>query len=134
MLHVASNWSYLMSLMYGLLFSSFQAQGREVIITTEGPLPVQVDGEPWGVKENCRIRISLRGQALMLAPANGTPALLRHVNSSLTRTLEDVLHWGSAQGILQPAQRDALLTEFSKRYSKLVPASAYYNPAPADED
>jgi hypothetical protein len=52
----------------------------------------------------------------------------------MTKTLYDVLHWAMDSKVINEHQRDLLITEFSKRYNKLVPSSSYYEPLPADDD
>jgi len=100
------------------------AQGKHLLIRTRGPLPFQVDGEPWGVKRACEVHVSLRNQALMLSPSTD------ELEGSMSSTLADVLFWAEQRKVLDSRQRTVILKEFARRHGQVVPSSAFYKPLP----
>jgi hypothetical protein len=120
------------------------AQGRSVVIRARGPLPFQIDGEPWGVKVGCEVSVSLRGQSLMMTPAEddaaaevaeaGAPGAAAGVGPSATATLRSVLMWAQQHGVVTEQQGRTLLTEFARKHGQLRPSnSAFYQALPAGE-
>jgi len=103
------------------------AQGRRAVIRTEGPLAFQVDGEPWGVKRNCEVVVTHRCQSFMLAPTTDEK------EESIVQTVYDVLNWAEHTSLVSPRQRFAILAEFSRRYSRIAPASSFYAPLSAEQ-
>lgn len=70
-------------------------------------MPVQIDGEPHR-QPPCEIRISCRGQALVLRRTQDRA-------DGIKTTVDDSLHWATTQGIISEDQREFLLTDILKR-------------------
>lgn len=98
------------------------AQGRHIIVRTQGPLPFQVDGEPWGVKSACEVHVSLRTQTLMLTPAADEK------ESAVVSAFSNLMHWAEETRVITDAQKATLMREFAKRHAKIAPSSAFYQP------
>lgn len=120
------------------------AQGRSAVVRTRGPLPIQVDGEPWGVKTSCEVHVTLRGQSLMMTPAEddaaaevaGTaaPGAATAAAPSATATLRTVLMWAQEQGVLSEQQGRVVLTEFAKKHGQVMPSNKdFYRAIPDAE-
>ncbi len=107
----------------GLTNPTRLAQGSHVIIRTHGPLPFQVDGEPWGVKRACEVHVSLRTQSLMLSPS------ATETERNLIATFADVLHWAEQRQIVDSKQKAVVMKEFARRHGKIMPSSWFYRSA-----
>lgn len=114
------------------------AQGRKLEVEIMGKLPLQIDGESWGVRENCRVVVELRTQSLMIVPLHSGPTqsqgdnigyspLTQEIN--ITDMLHEVIQSNIRTGSLSPAQSSRLLIDFTKKYTKAAPSSHFYQPS-----
>ena len=94
----------------GLARSVRLGQGSQVQITCKRPMNLQVDGEPWALKEPSVVNIDHLNQALMLRPSEANNASHRSIAE-----ITAVLDMAEASQVISPAQRLALLREFANR-------------------
>jgi len=87
------------------------AQGKHIIIRTKGPLPFQVDGEPWGVRENCEIHLDRRNQAVMMTPHRDVPSFRTQEVLSVCSKMEHL-------GLMSPEASQFFIREYSRRFCK----------------
>lgn len=107
----------------GLALPARLGQGDHVLIRTRGPLPIQIDGEPWGIHAQSEIVVTLRTQSMMLTPAKSGSEVTHH---EVTRAVLDVLFWAEREKVINSRQRLVIAREYAKRHSEIVPASGFY--------
>eukprot|EP00812_Abedinium_dasypus_P006430 NODE_1812_length_1058_cov_225.291127.p1 GENE.NODE_1812_length_1058_cov_225.291127~~NODE_1812_length_1058_cov_225.291127.p1 ORF type:complete len:306 (-),score=107.85 NODE_1812_length_1058_cov_225.291127:123-1040(-) len=80
------------------------AQANSVTMVTTASLPVQIDGEPFKLERATTVDISWKSQALMLEKVPG---------DDISAT--EIVEWALQRGIVNAAQRSALLAEIASR-------------------
>lgn len=106
---ICGTW-HLGKLQMGLSSPRRLAQGQSIRIHTDSAFPVQIDGEPW-IQEPGILEISHHGQAFMLKRTAEEP--LGHAAAIMVDVLEDA----ECKGLINAAQKRALLQEVALRLS-----------------
>jgi diacylglycerol kinase (ATP) len=114
------------------------AQGRRLEVEILGKLPMQIDGESWGVRENCRVIVELRTQSLMIVPLHSGPTQTQSDNLgyspltqeiNVTNMLHEVMQDSIQTGVISSLQSSQLMIGFTKKFTKANPSSHFYPPS-----
>jgi diacylglycerol kinase (ATP) len=85
-----------------------QGRGFEIIIDGKDSILFQVDGEPYSIKGPAKIEVFRKDQVKILMK---TTERYQYV----AKKAVDVLEWANEQGVINTAQKNTILNEFSKR-------------------